>query len=118
MAKREYKVRLYCPTRLKATVNYRKTMTFKALKKGFSLEITQAQSRLFERLRLKPFWIWDTVEHKKADIETRGDCCLNYIIGLPTKDGQAKPLFDYQILLYESLFTRDSQKSIKTRIQT
>jgi hypothetical protein len=63
-------------------------MTFKALKKGFSLEITQAQSRLFERLRLKPFWIWDTVEHKKADIETRGDCCLNYIIGLPTKDGR------------------------------
>jgi hypothetical protein len=59
------------------------------------------------------FWIWDTVEHKKADIETRGDCCLNYIIGLPTKDGQAKPLFDYQILLYDSLFTRDSQNLLK-----
>jgi hypothetical protein len=46
---------------------------------------TPQYSRLFERLGSKPFWIWDIEEHKKAEIETRGDCCFYHFIGLPNK---------------------------------
>ena len=31
-----------------------------------------------------------------------GDCCFNHIVGLPTKNGVEKPMFDYQKLLYDS----------------
>ncbi|MFL6341098.1 MAG: hypothetical protein ACJ72U_06075, partial [Nitrososphaeraceae archaeon] len=60
-------------------------MTFKHLKKRLDLEIQQ-QSKLFEILQNKPFWIWDIQEHKQKDIRTKGDCCFNHIIGLPQKD--------------------------------
>jgi hypothetical protein len=40
-----------------------------------------------ERLRDKPFWIWDVNEHRQEDINTKGDCCFNHIVGLPKKDG-------------------------------
>ncbi|MFL6360957.1 MAG: hypothetical protein ACJ72V_16675 [Nitrososphaeraceae archaeon] len=41
-------------------------MTFKDLKKGIILETTiqQQQSKTLERLRNKPFWIWNIEEHK------------------------------------------------------
>ena len=45
------------------------------------------QSRFFERLQNKPFWIWNIEEHKQEDIKTKGDCCFNPIIGLPQKNG-------------------------------
>jgi hypothetical protein len=35
-------------------------LTFKDIKKKVGLEATvQQQTRIFERLRNKPFWIWD-----------------------------------------------------------
>jgi hypothetical protein len=37
---------------------------------------------LFQRLQGKPFWIWNTEQHKLEDIKTKGDCCFNHIIGL------------------------------------
>ena len=40
----------------------------------------------FERLRDKPFWIWDIEEYKQEDINTKGDCCFNHICGLPIKE--------------------------------
>jgi hypothetical protein len=61
-------------------------LTFKDLKKRVTLEAAQQQSKLFQRLYNKPFWIWDTAEHKHENIRTKGDCCLNHIIGLPSKD--------------------------------
>ncbi|MFL6399837.1 MAG: DEAD/DEAH box helicase family protein, partial [Nitrososphaeraceae archaeon] len=82
-------------------------MTFKDLKKRVSLEFTQQQSRLFERLQNKPFWIWDVQEHKQEDIRTKGNCCFNHIIGLPTKGKIEKPLFDYEKILYDSLLVND-----------
>jgi hypothetical protein len=60
-------------------------VTFKDLKKRISLEATHQQSRFFERLQNKPFWIWDTKGHKQEDIKTDGDCCSNHIIGCPPK---------------------------------
>jgi hypothetical protein len=50
-------------------------VTFKDLKKRVSLETTQQQPRLFERLENKPFWIWNTEEHKQGDIKVSDYCC-------------------------------------------
>ena len=61
-------------------------MTFRDLKKRITLEATtQQQSKLFERLQNKPFWIWNIEEHRQEDIKTNGDCCFNHIVGLPIK---------------------------------
>jgi hypothetical protein len=78
-------------------------LTFKDLKKIVSLVTTQQQSRLFERLVNKPFWIWNIEEHKHEDVRTNGDCCFNHIIGLPQKDVVDKPLYDYEKIIFDSL---------------
>jgi hypothetical protein len=78
-------------------------VTFKDLKKRVSLEVTQQQSRLFQRLHNKPFWIWDIQEHKQEDANTDGDCCFNHIIGLPQRNGVDKPLYDYEKIIFDSL---------------
>ena len=85
-------------------------MTFKDLKKRVSLELPQ-QYRFFEILRNKPFWIWNTEQHKLEDIRTRGECCFNHIIGLPQKDGVDKPLFDYEKIIFDSLVTINNTNS-------
>jgi hypothetical protein len=77
-------------------------LTFKDLKRRVSLE-TKQQSKLFERLQNKPFWIWNIAEHKQEDIRTNGDCCFNHIIGLPHKDGIDRPLYDYEEMIFNSL---------------
>jgi hypothetical protein len=78
-------------------------VTFKYFKRKISLEITQEQSKLFERLKNKPFWIWNKQQHKQEDIRTDGECCFNHIIGLPQKDGNDKPLYDYEQVIYDFL---------------
>ncbi|MFL6315665.1 MAG: hypothetical protein ACJ73C_02855 [Nitrososphaeraceae archaeon] len=88
-------------------------MTFKDLKKRVSLEITQEQAKLFERLLDEPFWIWDQQQHKQEDVRTNGDCCFNHIIGLPTKEGEEKAIFDYEKLLYDSLFDIECSNALK-----
>jgi hypothetical protein len=55
------------------------------------LEIQQ-QTRLFDLCKDKPFWIWDAEKHKQEDIDTKGYCCFNHIIGLPTKGGLEKAI--------------------------
>ena len=84
-------------------------MTFKDLKKLLSLEATtaQQQSRLYEKLQNKPFWIWNIEEHKQEDIRTDGDCCFNHIIGLPSKDTVDKPLYDYERIIFDCMITQD-----------
>ena len=59
-------------------------MIFKDLQKLVQQSQHEQQNTFFERLRNKPFWIWDKEEHKQEDIKTDGDCCFNHIIGLPT----------------------------------
>jgi hypothetical protein len=84
-------------------------LTFKDLKKIVSLEVTtQLHSRLTERLQNKPFWIWSVVKHKQEDIRTKGECCFNHIIGLPTKEGEEKAIFDYEKILYDGLLDNDN----------
>jgi hypothetical protein len=86
-------------------------LKFKDLKKRVTLETTQEYKTL-ERLRNKPFWIWNIEEHKQEDIETKGNCCFNHIIGLPTKQKLEKPLFDYEQLLYDSLLVNDNSNAL------
>jgi hypothetical protein len=81
-------------------------VTFKDLKKRVSIAeetTTQHQSKIFERLQNKPFWIWDFEQHKREDVKTNGDCCFNHIIDLPIKGRIEKPIFVYEKLLYDSL---------------
>jgi hypothetical protein len=84
-------------------------LTFKDLKKKVSL-VTQQQNKFFERLQNKPFWIWNIEEHKQEDIRTNGDCCFNHIIGLPQKDGNDKPLYDYEGIIFDPLVTQSGNK--------
>jgi hypothetical protein len=86
-------------------------MTFKDLKKKVTLEAAQ-ESRLFERLLNKSFWIWNIEEHKQEDIRTNGDCCFNHIIGMPQKDGDDKPLYDYQQIVFDSLVASNDNKHL------
>lgn len=78
-------------------------MTFKDLQRLVQSQSAPEQSQLLQRLRDKPFWIWDPQQHKQEDIKTNGDCCFNHIIGLPQKDGHDMPLLPYQRTLYDSL---------------
>jgi hypothetical protein len=88
-------------------------MTFKDLQKLVQSESSAEQNQLLQRLRDKPFWIWDQRQHKQEDIKTKGDCCFNHIIGLPLKGKIEKPLFDYEKLLYDSLLSSDFYNPLK-----
>jgi hypothetical protein len=83
-------------------------MVFKDLQRlVYSKSNTEKNNKVLEWLRDKPFWIWDIEEHKQQDINTKGNCCFNHIIGLPIKEKIEKPLFDYQKILYDSLLDND-----------
>jgi hypothetical protein len=87
-------------------------VTFKDLKRRVSLEATvEQQTKLFERLLNKPFWIWDQQQHKLEDIRTSGDCCFNHIISLPQKNSVDKPLYEYEKIILESLVTEVGNNS-------
>jgi hypothetical protein len=79
-------------------------MMFKDLQKLVQSQSDPAQVEILQRLKNKEFWIWDKHQHKLEDINTDGDCCFNHIIGLPMKDGVEKAIFDYEKLLYDSIF--------------
>ena len=81
-------------------------MTFKDLQRilqGITSVQQEQQTRLFNTLKGKEFWIWNSEEHRLEDIKTNGDCCFNHIIGLPKKNGIEKPLYDYQKIIFDSL---------------
>jgi hypothetical protein len=71
-----------------------------------SSELTQQQQLFFEQFKYKPFWIWDKQDHKFfAYVQKNGRrCCLNHIIGLPSKDGiNHSPLSECQQEVVEDL---------------
>jgi hypothetical protein len=83
-------------------------MTFKDLRKRLISSSNQRQQiQSLDKLQNKPFWIWNIEHHKLEDVRTKGECCFNHIIGLPTKEGLDKPIFDYQEILYEALLSPD-----------
>jgi hypothetical protein len=64
------------------------------------LELNQLQ---LQKLRDKPFWIWDKTRHKESDRITKGEYCFWHIIKPPQKDGHDMPVLPYQRILYETL---------------
>lgn len=92
-----------CIVKAKSFMSLHYIVTFKDLQKLVQSQSSPEQSQLLQRLRDKPFWIWDQQQHRQEDIKTKGDCCFNHIIGLPIKNKVEKPLFDYEQLLYDSV---------------
>lgn len=86
-------------------------MTFKDLQRIVLSESepsadSPAMIQLMQRLRDKRFWwIGNNYEHSPRFKISNGNCCFNHIIGLPKKNGEEKPFFDYQRNIYKALFT-------------
>jgi hypothetical protein len=57
-----------------------------------------------QKLKGKPFWIWEPVHHRSAYAKYKGQDCFNHIIGPCKKDGVEKTFFDYERLIYRALF--------------
>jgi hypothetical protein len=80
------------------------SVLFKDLQKLVAAQQQEStRKQLFTRLHDKPFWIWNIEEHKQQYANTDGYCCFNHIIGLPQKDGNHKPLYDYENIIYDTL---------------
>ena len=64
---------------------------------------------LLEQIQGLPFWIEDREEHKAIiqeckDLELeRLVCCFNHCLGLPTKNGNPMPIFDYESRIIDAL---------------
>jgi hypothetical protein len=80
-----------------------------------SKERTSSSSSSLLALKHKPFWIWDQQEHLSLAEETDGQCCFNHIVGLPVKDKKEYPLFDYEKLLFDQLFTNGQSFTFKDK---
>jgi hypothetical protein len=61
------------------------------------------QQQFFDQFKSKPFWIWHREQHKIVYAKSNGECCFNHIIGLPQKNCQPKPLFDYEREIFDML---------------
>jgi hypothetical protein len=72
----------------------------------------EARKALFDRLRNKPFYIWDKQQHREEYKRTDGDCCFNHIIGLPQKNDVDKPMFDYEQIIFDNLVVNTNNKHI------
>jgi hypothetical protein len=70
-------------------------------------EIQSLQRERFKIFHNKPFYISDIEEHKAEDKRTGGKCCFNHIIGLPKKANVEKPIFDYEMNLFNALQKHD-----------
>jgi hypothetical protein len=77
-------------------------VTFKDLQRVIESQPALNQNQL-QRLRGKPFWIWDKTRHKEVSARHKGECCMQHIIGLCKKDGIEKPFYDYEKELYKAL---------------
>jgi hypothetical protein len=80
------------------------SVLFRDLQKLVSAQQRENTTKeLFQRLQGKPFWIWNIEDHKQEDIRTNRNCCFNHIIGLPQKDAVARPLYDYEQIIFDAL---------------
>jgi hypothetical protein len=86
------------------------TIVFKDLQKLVSQQQKEStRKELFERLRNKPFWIWNVEDHRLEEARTDGECCFNHMIRLPQKDGVDKPLFDYEQIIFDALMGKGNK---------
>jgi hypothetical protein len=78
----------------------------KALKQFVEQEAEQQQvlqQQQLAKFKGLPFWVWDKLEHRQAYNRTYGSCCFNHVLGLPQKNGNDMPLFDYEHIVYDTL---------------
>lgn len=70
-------------------------------------------TELLQDVQGLPFWIENRVEHKqlidaaKAEGRSRLNCCFNHVIGLPHKNLQPLPIFDYEMDVVQALESND-----------
>ena len=68
---------------------------------------------LLEKIQGLPFWINNRQEHKQTiqALEEEGFeknlCCFNHCLGLPTKNGNPLPIFDYEQQIVDALENTD-----------
>jgi hypothetical protein len=60
-------------------------------------------SRLIRDSYHIPFWIADKEKHKEEAQKKGRHCCFNHLIGLPQKNGVDFPIFDYEILVVNTI---------------
>lgn len=61
---------------------------------------TDAHTQKLELLQGLPFYCkWTSLQNSRGS----NSCCFNHAIGLPKKDGNEYPLFDYEKMLYNAL---------------
>jgi hypothetical protein len=72
-------------------------------------------SSSFDILKDKPFWIWSKEEHRQEYLIKNGNCCWNHIVGLPVKDKKEHPLYDYEELLFNQLFSINADFSFRDK---
>jgi hypothetical protein len=70
------------------------------------------RKELFQRLQDKPFLIWDKQQHNLEDARTDGERCFNHMISLPQKDGNDKPLYDYERIIFDALMGKANNKHL------
>jgi hypothetical protein len=75
-------------------------------------EQSNARIKLFTMLQNKRFWIWNVEEHKAEYAKTKGQYCMQHIIGLPQKDSVDKPLFDYEQIILDALISTAGTKHL------
>ena len=56
----------------------------------------------FELLKRLPFYCW-WEQSRTAKRANHTRCCFNHVLGLPEKNGQPMPMFDYEQLLFNKL---------------
>ena len=78
----------------------------------YEQQLCSSSLQQFDLLKSLPFYDWNspTVNNSHIDPESRSEIRLlrqpktfNHVIGLPQKNGQSYPLFDYEKLLFDTL---------------
>ena len=79
--------------------NLRKTVEYYKQQLG---SITDADTQKLELLKGLPFYC-EWIRNNKPRSKNGLCCCFNHVIGLPKKDGNEYPLFDYELQLFNVL---------------
>ena len=63
----------------------------------------QSSSSNLSVLKGLPFWVFDKEIHRQQAMASKGNCCIQHVLGLPIKNGKVFPLFDFQKQIFDYL---------------
>ena len=63
----------------------------------------QSSSSSLSVLKGLPFWVFDKEIHRQQAKASKGNCCIQHVLGLPIKNGKEFPLFDFQKQIFDYL---------------